>query len=231
MSKLVNEDLGEFLDEARHLRNPFRKKGKPGTFKPSKEWKEKFPEEPKSRYKDHREAAGIPDLDNMEEWEKDNMFPGRKRGVNENYSSTLVKTTEDLKRVLGGVPEMPLMVIVDNKTKFYLDAGEEQGYFVIREQEEAFEGFQGDGDERDGMSGFRGDFKGDTPADQGMRAARKDNYSDPENMLEKAFKGLGITIDDDGIIHPTNKLAKILCNMAVKDGKFEKVADDAYVAI
>ena len=85
--------------------------------------------------------------------EADDMF----ESLNENYNSTPVKTTEDLKRVLEGVSEMPLMVVVDNKTKFYLDAGEEQGYFVIREQEEAFEGFQGDGDERDGMSGFRGD--------------------------------------------------------------------------
>ena len=47
------------------------------------------------------------------------------------------------------------------------------------------EGFQGDGDERDGMSGFRGDFKGDTPADQGMRAARAEQYDNSEYVLLK----------------------------------------------
>jgi len=34
------------IEEAYHLpRNPLRRKGKPGEFKPSKEWKEKFPDE------------------------------------------------------------------------------------------------------------------------------------------------------------------------------------------
>ena len=52
MSKLVYESLNEWednLDEAFHLRNPLRKKGKPGEFKPSKEWKARFADDKKSQ--------------------------------------------------------------------------------------------------------------------------------------------------------------------------------------
>jgi len=52
---------------------------------------------------------------------------------------------------------------------------------------QVFENFRKDdyADTPDGGAGFQGDFPGDTPADQGMRAAKAEQYDNSEYVLLK----------------------------------------------
>lgn len=47
------------------------------------------------------------------------------------------------------------------------------------------------------------------------------------SIFEKIFSALGIKVTSESIIS-TNKFSKLLCNMAVKDGLFEKVGDNEF---
>ena len=48
----------------------------------------------------------------------------------------------------------------------------------------------------------------------------------PEDMMTRAFEKAGIVFQEDGTFHAKTRMAKILCDMAVRDGDFVKVKDN-----
>lgn len=52
-------------------------------------------------------------------------------------------------------------------------------------------------------------------------------FDDPDASMDKLFKGMGITYES-GIITPTSRFGKMLCFMALKDGRFEKIDEKTY---
>lgn len=52
-----------------------------------------------------------------------------------------------------------------------------------------------------------------------------DDPTDKPHILERIFKIMGFDIDDNNIVTPSNRFAKLLCEMAIRDGAFEKVGD------
>ncbi len=49
-----------------------------------------------------------------------------------------------------------------------------------------------------------------------------------KNIVDKFFKIFGLDISDDGIVKVSNKMGKLLCNMAVREKYFEKLNDNTY---
>jgi hypothetical protein len=49
-----------------------------------------------------------------------------------------------------------------------------------------------------------------------------------KNIVDKFFKIFGLDISDDGIVKVSNRMGKLLCNMAVREKYFEKLDDNTY---
>lgn len=60
-----------------------------------------------------------------------------------------------------------------------------------------------------------------------MRHLHKFNESTEEkpHILIRIFEAMGFIVSDDGVVTTTNKFAKFLCEMAVRQGDFVKVGD------
>jgi hypothetical protein len=54
-------------------------------------------------------------------------------------------------------------------------------------------------------------------------------YDTGDKLMDKMLRGLGITMESDGIIRPKTKMSKILCKMAVNDGHFDEVGDGTFI--
>jgi len=63
----------------------------------------------------------------------------------------------------------------------------------------------------------------DNDDDSELRPA--DKKPTPRHIVERIFTAIGFDVDDDGTVTATNKIAKLLCEMAVKQKEFEKVGD------
>lgn len=58
------------------------------------------------------------------------------------------------------------------------------------------------------------------------------NESNKEkNIIDKFFKIFGLDISDDGVVKVSNRMGRLLCNLAVREKSFEKIDNDTYKLI
>ena len=48
------------------------------------------------------------------------------------------------------------------------------------------------------------------------------------SSIEKIFDTIGFDVSSEGIINPTNKFAKMICKMGVREGHFEDIGDGKF---
>jgi len=62
------------------------------------------------------------------------------------------------------------------------------------------------------------------------KVLKKSFNNDYQLEIDKAFSKLGVKVNDN-IITSTNIFARLLCNMAVKDGLFKKISQNIFKLI